>query len=120
MNRLFRIAITFIVAALLLFLADTILQPVPIPAGAAVLGGLLVMWLRSGPRCVWLAAALVIGGLLGTGVHLSIHLTGGSTLPEEGVPAHVAADGILGLTVGALVLLLVALVVRMLPWKADA
>jgi hypothetical protein len=120
MKNLLRIAVTSVVAAVLLLLADTILQPVPIPAGMAVLGGLLAVWFRSEARTLWVTVGLVIGGLIGTGAHLFMHLTGGSTVPEEGVVAHVAADGIRGFAVGGIVILLVALVARLLPSEADA
>jgi hypothetical protein len=105
MTRLSRIVVTFIVAGLLLLLADKIFEPVPIPAATATLGALVASWSSRGTPGVRLVAGLVVGALTGAGMHAFVHLTGRSTLPEEGVPAHVAADGILGLAVGGLVAL---------------
>ncbi|MGD2154369.1 MAG: hypothetical protein PVG79_13955 [Gemmatimonadales bacterium] len=114
MKRLWSIALSGVIAALLLFLADSVLQPVPVPAGVAVLGGLAAMWSRAEAGAGWVAVGAAIGALLGTGIHLYVHVTGGSTRPEEGVAAHVAVDGLRGLGVGAVVLVLVGLVARAL------
>lgn len=120
MKQLSRIAATLVGATVLLLLADMILQPVPIPAGVSVLGGLLAMWLKSEARALWVAAGLAIGGVFGMGIHLYVHLAGRSTVPEEGIPTHVAADGVRGLMVGALVISVVILVTRIVRSRANA
>lgn len=118
MRQIPRFAVTLIVAVLLLTLADKILQPVPIPAGTTVLGGLLALWVRSEWRAVWAAGGLVIGATTGTGIHLLVHLTGRSTLPDAGVLVHVSTNGIGGLAVGTAVFLPVALVAWLLGPRA--
>lgn len=117
MKQLSRMALTLVVAVTLLFLADRMFEPVPIPAGTAVLGGLLMLWSRVKARGVWVGIGLAIGGMIGAAIHLYVHVSGQSTLPEEGVPAHVVADGIHGLAVGG-VILLVASAVWAVPWRA--
>lgn len=113
MTRLSRIAATLIVAGALLLLADRIFEPVPIPAATAAFGGLVASWSSRRGRAASVLAGLAVGALTGAGIHAVVHWTGQSTLPEEGVPAHVAADGVLGLVVGAVVVL-VALLARAL------
>ncbi|NNG17373.1 MAG: hypothetical protein HKM89_12915 [Gemmatimonadales bacterium] len=117
-GRIAQIALTAGSAVVLLFAADWILQPVPIPAGTATLGGLLPLWLvRRGSR-LWVAAGLVVGGSVGSAYHLFVHWSGRSSLPGEGLAAHVAADGIRGVAVAAIVVLFVALVARTLRSRA--
>lgn len=102
MRRLSSIVLTLVVAGLLLLLADEVFEPVPIPAATALLGALVASWSSHRVRAVRVATGLAVGALAGAGMHAFVHLTGRSTLPGEGVPAHVAADGILGLAVGGL------------------
>lgn len=118
MNSL--IVVTLVVAGVSLLAADMILQPVPIPAGMAVLGGLLAMWLRSEVRASWVAAGLAGGGVVGMGVHLYVHLAGRSTDPEAGLATHVVVDGLLGLAVGAMVLIVVFWVARLIGSRSNA
>lgn len=105
MTRLSRIAVTLTFAGLLLLLADGIFEPVPIPAATAALGALVAWWSSRRARALRVITGLVVGALAGAGMHAFVHMTGRSTLPEEGVGAHVAADGVLGLAVGGLVAL---------------
>lgn len=103
--RLSRIAATLIAAGALLLLADRIFEPVPIPAATAAFGGLVASWSSRRGRTVWVLAGLAVGALTGAGMHAVVHWTGRSTLPEEGVPAHVAVDGVVGMAIGAVVVL---------------
>jgi len=107
MRRLSRIVLTVSIAGILLFVADRILQPIPIPTGTAVLGGLLVLFVSERMRAWLVVAGLLVGGGAGTIVHLMVHLTGQSTRPVEGLPAHVAGDGTRGLAVAGIVMIVV-------------
>lgn len=117
MRWLSRFVLPLVVSVSLLFVADRIFEPVPIPAGTAVLGGLLVLCSRDKVRVVWVGIGLAMGGVIGAVTHLYVHLAGRSTLPEEGVPAHVALDGVLGVAVGG-VIVVVALAARSVLWRA--
>lgn len=98
-----QILLTVVVTGLLLALADKVLQPVPIPAGTAVLGGLLGLWLGREFRWVRVCLGVIIGLLPGVGAHSCMHWTGRSTLPQEGFAAHLALDGAEGLAIAVLV-----------------
>lgn len=113
-------AVRFVVigalAAILLLLADTILQPVPIPAGTALLGGVLALWFR--PSGIWVVVGWVAGGLAGAGIHVSAHLGGRSTIPEAGLTTHVTLDVLGGLAVAGAILVTLAIAAR-LPWWTE-
>ena len=57
-KRAFAALILLTSAAAVLYLADRILQPVPVAAATATLGGLLAIWWRPG-RLPWTGAGLV-------------------------------------------------------------
>lgn len=99
--------------AMLVWLADLWLQPAPLPAAFAVLAGAAALGWRAGnrrPAAVWALAGL----LLGVGVHLLVHLTGGSPEPAGGVPGHLALDGARSAVVALAALVVVDLLVRAL------
>jgi hypothetical protein len=100
MRPIVQLAVPAAVAVALLLAADWILQPVPVPAATAVLGGLLGLgWGRGAGwgRAAW---GVVAGLLAGVGLHLWVHRAGGSPAPDEGLWAHLAADGAVALGVG--------------------
>lgn len=114
MKQLIRIAVTVVAAAGLLLVADRVLQPVPVPAATAALGGLIGMWLDRPARSSWIGPGLVVGLLAGVGWHLYVHLSGGSPPPFESLAAHLARDGGIGLAVAVPVVVIVLLVSRLL------
>jgi hypothetical protein len=105
MKTFMRVATSILLAVGLLWVGDRLLQPVPIPAGSAVVGGLLPLWLDC--RKTWVAIGALVGSVLGVGMHAAVHITGGSTLPPEGVPLHVTTDGVRGFVVAVCVLSIV-------------
>jgi hypothetical protein len=100
-----RIILSAAAAVLLLWLADLVFQPVPLPAGGVVAGGLLGAWLSRGSVWRWVAGGAALGLVAGMAFHLYVHLTGGSPAPAEGLAAHLIVDGFKGLAVGLAVLL---------------
>lgn len=108
--RIVRAGGTAIGALALLFIADRVLQPVPVPAATAVVGGLVALWLDRTVRWSWILTGVVAGSLAGVGIHSYVHLTGQSTRPEEGLAIHLVMDGGVGLVVAlsVVVLLVVA------------
>jgi hypothetical protein len=115
MKQFVRKAVTAIVALLLLFLADRVLEPVPVPAATAVIGGLIGLWLGLTVRWLWLSLGVIAGLVVGAGFHLYVHMTGQSPPPPEGLAAHLAVDGGIGLVVALLVV-----VATVLAYKALA
>lgn len=87
------------VAAVALWAADRLPQPVPLSAALAVAGGFVGLWFApwSGWWRAWAGAA--VGLLSGVAVHVYWHLSGQSTNPVKGLVTHIAGDGLQGLAV---------------------
>lgn len=97
-------AFDILVGIAVLWVANLMLDPVPLAAALAWALGLLAFWLR-GSRSLRPASAGLVGGVaLGTAVHLIVHVSGRSAPPSEGPFLHVLLDAAIGLAVGALAL----------------
>ena len=105
MNRKDHLIIYFLTSLILLFLANLVLQPVPLPAGLAVLGGLSA-W-AFGKRRHGIGLGMLLGVLGGVAWHGYQHVTGQSTEPEEGFVWHLVRDGLIGYGIALLILGLV-------------
>lgn len=108
MNRILRVLITAAIALVLLFAADILLRPVPVAAATAVVGCLVPLCLGRGCRLRYLALAVFAGLLAGVGIHLWVHVSGGSPSPEEGLAAHLLVDGGIGFGVALVILVVLA------------
>ncbi|MHC4107715.1 MAG: hypothetical protein ACYSTY_06495 [Planctomycetota bacterium] len=107
-----RQAIGFVVSAAaavgVLWAADLVLQPVPMPAGLAALGGYLAIWFARSRTWMWSVIGVGIGIAAGLGVHAWRHLDAQSPDPQEGLAVHLLIDGLEGFAVAAVVLGVIA------------
>ncbi len=110
-NPLAAAAVDLTIVAGVLYLADFVLDPVPLPAVLAAATGLLALWILGGSRSALAMLALLGGGLAGAAHHFHRHSTGASPPPAEGIPFHVLLDALAGLF-AALPALTAALAVR--------
>ena len=108
------IIVTAVFALILVFAADSVLQPVPVPAAIMVLGGLIGLWVRGKDNYKGIIIGLVCGLLIGVGHHLYIHMTRQSPSPQEGLLAHLIFNGAIGLIVAVLTMLVVVAVHKFL------
>lgn len=99
MKRGLQILATLAAAALPVVLADRLLQPVPIPAATAAVGGLLGLWLGRGLGWGRVGIGVGVGMVLGAAWHGHAHWSGQSTPPAEGLAAHLAVDAAIGFAV---------------------
>ena len=87
-----------------LWVANFLLNPVPLAAALAWALGLLLFWLLGSRSLRWASVGVLSGVALGATVHLSAHHTGRSAVPPEGLFMHVLWDATIGLTVGLIAL----------------
>lgn len=95
----FSVLLGIAAAAAVLWLADRLLQPLPVAAVTATLGGLLGLARVRGHRARRVTAGLAAGLLAGAAHHLWVHVSGHSTAPEEGLILHLLAETGVGLGV---------------------
>jgi hypothetical protein len=97
-----------------LWLANQVIQPVPLTAGGAYAAGaviLLARWFRT-LRTGYVALAAFAGALPAIAVHRKWHLEGFSPDPGGGLWPHVLGEGLLGLCVALVCLGIAAWVAR--------
>jgi hypothetical protein len=94
-----------VVGAVVLWLLNVWLDPVPVAAGPAfVLAGCLVFW-KGWPGLGRTAITAGLGALTGVLLHASWHWRGQSPSPEEGFWVHLLWEGVLGFCAAMLALL---------------
>lgn len=93
--------VPLIVAAVLLGLAHLWLDPAPLSALTAVIGGLAGTWVRRRAGRVPAAEGIFAGAAAGAAIHLWLHGSGRSPAPLEGVAWHVAREGAVGLVIAS-------------------
>jgi hypothetical protein len=108
-----RLALATTATLVLLWLADFVFQPVPAPAGGVAVGGVLAALLARRPRWRWGVVGVALGLTAGVAFHLFMHASGDSPAPEEGLFVHLIVDGLKGLAIGVVVMLLVVLPFRL-------
>jgi len=86
-------------AAAVLWLADRLLEPLPVTAVTATLGGLVGLAGARDHRARRATAGLVAGVLAGATYHLWVHASGRSTAPDEGLIPHLLVEAGVGLGV---------------------
>lgn len=107
MTQRSEITATAVIAAVPLAFAHFILQPAPLPALSAVVGGLVARFLVRRGRARATTLGCLLGAVTGVAYHLYVHHVEGRTAePAEGMIAHLLVDGLLGLGVAAAVLLI--------------
>ena len=102
MAKLSSLALAAAVAAGLLFVADRLVNPVPIPAVGVIVGGLIGLSMRKGS--LWLAISGSTGCLIGAAIHVYSHLAEGRVRSASQLLSHVLGDTGVGILIGTAVL----------------
>lgn len=103
MPRIVHFVYSLVTAALLLWVADAVLQPVPMPVGGAVLFAFIAYWTPHGTmrRCIIGAA---IGLAIGAVAHSMSHILEDRVDAVTGMALHVAADAAISAIVATVIL----------------
>jgi hypothetical protein len=124
MKQWIGLGLALVLGVLLLAGADAVMKPAPIASATAFLLGLIGLWLGGSEVVFRTSAGAVLGAAIGAFIHYYVHRSGGSPEPFEGVPVHIVGNAVLGLAVGAVLLLLVALLARGLAprgyWRRES
>ncbi len=102
MAKLSSLALAAVVAACLLFVANRLVNPVPIPAVGVIVGGLIGFSMRKGS--LWLVISGSTGCLIGAGVHAYSHFAEGRVQSASQLISHVLGDTGVGILIGTAVL----------------
>lgn len=109
-----RAALGVVLGGVALWVANTIMQPVPLSAGGAYAAGAVVL-MASTVRSLktgYVALGALAGAAPAVWVHRGWHVTGASPEPAGGLWPHVLGEGLLGLAVA-----LACLGLAVITWK---
>lgn len=108
--------ISIVVSLILLIVANYLMQPVPLSAALAVLGGMVLRFFNKSR--LGLSLAMLLGMFCAMAWHYYQHNSGQSTAPVEGLLWHLFSDGLIGYVV-AVAILWLAIAVQAMLEKVD-
>lgn len=106
------IILGLVAGGLVLFIAQLVLNPVPVSGATAYAAGAAGFFFMSADPARLIIALATAGGAAGVIMHRNVHLSGGSPPPPEGLLHHLGVEGGIGLGVALLGLLVAGAVVR--------